>query len=300
MTFFSSHFLSLLIPSIYPHSLSTYIQSLLPLLPSQLFHPTLSSLSFHSTFSLLSSLSPHSNTYLSPHPYFLTIIPLSYPCLSHQSLRPPLSFFLHPSLTPLYLLPLSPHLNPLSTHSLTPSLSLPSPHSHTPIYLNPLHPLSHPFLFHTTFSLTTLSHLSLTPLSHTYFSHHSLSLLSQTSPYSITALRSLFPLLSFYLLSSPLYLTPPPSPLTLHTLSPHTPHSLSLYPLTPHYLPLSHPTLSLPSHIHLSLYSLPTHIHSLISHTLSLTPLSHPTSLSPHIPLTPHSLSSLTPTLSLL
>lgn len=111
-------------------SLFSHFLSLLPILSSQLFHPTLSSLSFHSTFSLLSSLSPHSNTYLSPHPYFLTIIPLSYPCLSHQSLRPPLSFFLHPSLTPLYLLPLSPHLNPLSTHSLTPSLSSFSTLSH--------------------------------------------------------------------------------------------------------------------------------------------------------------------------
>lgn len=113
-----SHFLSLLIPSIYPHSLSTYIQSLLPLSISSpnSFLPTISPhslipLSLFTPLSLYShpSLSPHSNTYLSPHPYFLTIIPLSYPCLSHQSLRPPLSFFSHPSLTPLYLLPLLRH-----------------------------------------------------------------------------------------------------------------------------------------------------------------------------------------------
>lgn len=170
MTFFSSHFLSLLIPSIYTHSLSTYIQSLLPLLSSQLFHPTLS---FYSTFSLLSSLSPHSNTYLSPHPYFLTIIPLSYPCLSHQSLRPPLSFFLHPSLTPLYLLPLSPHLNPLSTHSLTPSLSSFSTLSHP--YLSQPSP---PTLTPPSFSHNLLSHHSFTPLSHPTISHLFLSPLS--------------------------------------------------------------------------------------------------------------------------
>lgn len=147
-------------------SLFSHFLSLLPILSSQLFHPTLSSLSFHSTFSLLSSLSPHSNTYLSPHPYFLTIIPLSYPCLSHQSLRPPLSFFLHPSLTPLYLLPLSPHLNPLSTHSLTPSLSSFST-------------LSHPYL-------SQPSPPTLTPLS---FSHNLLSLLT---PISLTTLSPSF------------------------------------------------------------------------------------------------------------
>lgn len=64
MTFFSSHFLSLLISSIYPHSLSTYIQSLLPL-------------SISSPNSFLPTISPHSLIPLFSLHFLPTLIPLS-------------------------------------------------------------------------------------------------------------------------------------------------------------------------------------------------------------------------------
>lgn len=154
-------------------SLFSHFLSLLPILSSQLFHPTLSSLSFHSNFSLLSSLSPHYNTYLSPHPYFLTIIPLSYPCLSHQSLTP----FSHSPLSLTTLTPLKPPLYSLSytlslflLHTLTPlSISTLSTHSHTPFFFTQpsLSPLFHTSLsphYLTPISLTTLSPSFLKPL----------------------------------------------------------------------------------------------------------------------------------------
>lgn len=145
--------------SLFSHSLS-----LLPILSSQLFHPTLSSLSL---FSL----------------HFLsTLIPLSHPTLTPISLLTPTSSLSYPSHTPvshtnlLELLSLSSHtllsLPSISYHSYatkTPSLltllhplSLPSPHSHTPFFFTQL---SISPLFHTSLSPHSLTPISLTTLS---------------------------------------------------------------------------------------------------------------------------------------